>query len=98
MVSATESVCRLCGSDGKWEVDHIQALALGGGDERSNLRRLCVPCHRERHPDARCPDCGQGETGAQHVAVCEMLHDAHQINFVYDEYGPDSKLFAYAMM
>ena len=30
-----------------WQVDHIQAVSLGGGDcGLDNLRTLCVPCHR----------------------------------------------------
>ena len=30
-----------------WEADHAQAVALGGGScDLSNLRTLCLPCHR----------------------------------------------------
>lgn len=29
------------------EVDHIVPQARGGGHDPSNLRTLCVPCHRE---------------------------------------------------
>jgi len=31
------------------EVDHIVPVAKGGGNEPSNLRLLCAPCHRARH-------------------------------------------------
>lgn len=29
-----------------WEADHIRARHLGGNDHPSNLRTLCVPCHK----------------------------------------------------
>ena len=31
------------------EVDHIVALCDGGHDLLSNLQRLCVPCHNQKH-------------------------------------------------
>lgn len=31
----------------KWEIDHIIACALGGTNDLSNARLLCLPCHRE---------------------------------------------------
>lgn len=31
-----------------WEVDHIVARADGGGNELTNLRTLCVVCHKDR--------------------------------------------------
>lgn len=43
-----------------WEADHIVAVIEGGGPELSNLRTLCVPCHKretaalaKRRADAR---------------------------------------------
>ena len=30
------------------EVDHIVSVADGGSNEASNLRAICVPCHRKR--------------------------------------------------
>jgi 5-methylcytosine-specific restriction endonuclease McrA len=29
-----------------WEADHVLPVVLGGRDELSNLRLLCVPCHK----------------------------------------------------
>ena len=44
--------CQVCavellGNDG--EVDHIVALVDGGRDLISNLQRLCLPCHNQKH-------------------------------------------------
>jgi 5-methylcytosine-specific restriction endonuclease McrA len=46
-VLADEPCCRYCGStEGRAYVDHIVAVADGGPIfERSNLQRLCGPCH-----------------------------------------------------
>lgn len=32
----------------RWDADHIVPLAEGGVHEMSNLRTLCVPCHKAR--------------------------------------------------
>jgi 5-methylcytosine-specific restriction protein A len=32
----------------RWEVDHIKAIADGGTDDPTNLRLLCLPCHKQR--------------------------------------------------
>ncbi len=44
-----EPFCRSCLEQGKHvasdKVDHIQPLAWGGSDERSNKQGLCDPCH-----------------------------------------------------
>lgn len=37
--------CVLCAAPAE-EVDHIVPLSRGGTNEPSNLRALCVPCHR----------------------------------------------------
>lgn len=51
MVIARDGVCQLCGSlPSKPRVDHIVPLASGGGNEASNLRLLCLPCHRRLTP------------------------------------------------
>lgn len=31
------------------EIDHIRKRSLCGGDQLSNLRCMCMPCHRKRH-------------------------------------------------
>lgn len=37
---------------GKWDCDHIIALALGGDHREMNLRPLCrVPCHSDKTRD-----------------------------------------------
>ncbi len=41
-----ESTCQLCGHVGYCEVDHIVPRVRGGNDDPSNLRCLCVPCHK----------------------------------------------------
>jgi len=33
------------------EADHIVPLARGGANDHTNLRTLCVPCHRKRNRD-----------------------------------------------
>lgn len=41
--------CAKCGFEqrgGDFEVDHIVAVVEGGTGDRSNLRVLCVPCHK----------------------------------------------------
>ena len=39
--------CQLCGKvvDATYEIDHVVAVADGGGDDLANLRLLCRPCH-----------------------------------------------------
>jgi 5-methylcytosine-specific restriction endonuclease McrA len=45
--------CAVCGTAGvPLHVDHIVPRSLGGSDHPSNLRPLCVPCHR-RHGKTR---------------------------------------------
>jgi len=36
-----------------WEMDHIQGGTSGRCDCLHNLRALCIPCHRARHPQVR---------------------------------------------
>ncbi len=44
-----KGVCALCkGKAEPAEVDHIVAVWCGGGNERSNLRVLCMGCHKEK--------------------------------------------------
>ena len=43
-------VCERCGSKDELEVHHIIPLKLGGSNELSNLRTLCMPCHGSEHP------------------------------------------------
>lgn len=53
---AALKVCAYCGADcaGKFHVDHVMPLALGGLHEAGNLAIACPPCnHRKsaKHPD-----------------------------------------------
>jgi 5-methylcytosine-specific restriction enzyme A len=45
-----EPLCRLCLEQGRVsptaEIDHILPLSRGGTNDRTNLRGLCVDCHR----------------------------------------------------
>ena len=41
-------VCQVCGSAGPLEVEHWRGIQNGGGNERANLRSLCVPCHNAK--------------------------------------------------
>ena len=37
-----------------WDADHIVPVALGGGEcDLSNMRTLCLKCHRARHSGAK---------------------------------------------
>lgn len=29
-----------------WDMDHVQAVVLGGTNKLANLRTLCIPCHK----------------------------------------------------
>ncbi len=43
-------ICKDCGTQNcRLEVHHIQPLYKGGTNELSNLRTLCVKCHRAVH-------------------------------------------------
>lgn len=44
--------CERCGSNGKLEINHIQPVAFGGGDEIENLEVVCRECHKSRHTEA----------------------------------------------
>jgi hypothetical protein len=37
--------CKFCGLTTHLTVDHIRPVSKGGGDERSNLQCLCLPCN-----------------------------------------------------
>ncbi|WP_425433640.1 HNH endonuclease [Kineococcus rhizosphaerae] len=41
-------MCRVCLERDSVEVDHVVPASAGGTDDPSNLRGLCVPCHREK--------------------------------------------------
>lgn len=39
--------CQVCGQvSEELEVDHIKPKAYGGSDDMTNLRAICVPCHK----------------------------------------------------
>ena len=40
--------CAACASEGRLELDHITAIANGGGNDEANLQFLCVPCNRSK--------------------------------------------------
>jgi 5-methylcytosine-specific restriction protein A len=46
--SFTCQICHRVTDRGEGEVDHRIPLALGGGDELSNLQWLCIECHRAK--------------------------------------------------
>ena len=41
-----QSQCEICGSTHALEIDHIQPKAMGGSDEKENLRTLCKSCNQ----------------------------------------------------
>lgn len=49
-VLADEPQCYLCHGGGTPAdyIDHVVALAEGGTDDRSNLRRICRDCHARK--------------------------------------------------
>ena len=44
-------ICRGCGRQGAWRVDHIKPRSEGGADAEWNLRLLCNACDGKRHAD-----------------------------------------------
>lgn len=51
-VVAEEPLCRACLANGHVtpgeHVDHIIPIAEGGTHARTNLQRLCIPCHKAK--------------------------------------------------
>lgn len=45
--------CLSCGTRDNLDPHHIWHRGDGGGDDLANLRTLCRPCHRARHPEKR---------------------------------------------
>ena len=43
-----EAECRVCSSTEKLQVDHIQPVFAGGGNDLSNLQVLCHECHKTK--------------------------------------------------
>ena len=43
-----EGVCAICPSTDRLELDHILAVANGGGNEETNLQWLCETCNRSK--------------------------------------------------
>jgi 5-methylcytosine-specific restriction protein A len=44
----------LKGRKSLWDADHIVPVVEGGGEcDLSNMRTLCLKCHRRRHAEAR---------------------------------------------
>lgn len=48
LVLERDEVCVWCGAVGPLDVDHIERYVDGGGNDPSNLRALCRPCHTSR--------------------------------------------------
>ncbi|MEO7144688.1 MAG: HNH endonuclease [Bryobacteraceae bacterium] len=52
-----------------WDADHIVPVSEGGGEcDLSNLRTLCLKCHREKTAELRCRRAGRG-AGASPVSL-----------------------------
>lgn len=48
--------CEACGiylEVGEWQCDHLIPLRLGGTHDITNLRILCVPCHKKKTAEDR---------------------------------------------
>ncbi|WP_366522250.1 HNH endonuclease signature motif containing protein [uncultured Sphingomonas sp.] len=63
-------LCVYCASTGAVTpatlVDHILALSLGGGNERTNLTASCTSCNADKaKAEARCAARGYGEQEAR---------------------------------
>jgi len=52
-----------------FEVDHIQALVLGGENRESNLRALCGPCHRPKTAQDVAQKAVEARKRAKHLGV-----------------------------
>lgn len=38
-------LCAYCGSSDNLSIDHVKPVSKGGGNERTNLQCLCLPCN-----------------------------------------------------
>lgn len=48
--------CELCSivlQPGDWQCDHLVPLSKGGTSDISNLRILCIPCHKAKTAEDR---------------------------------------------
>jgi 5-methylcytosine-specific restriction endonuclease McrA len=52
--------CRVCGSTGYLEVDHVVPVSRGGGRERSNLQVLCRGCNGKKKTKTMTEWLGEG--------------------------------------
>jgi 5-methylcytosine-specific restriction enzyme A len=56
-----------------WDADHILPVAKGGGEcDLSNMRTLCVLCHRKRHRPYAAKRIVQPDSLAPETAVCSV--------------------------
>ena len=62
-----ECRCKLGGSHGRIEWDHIIPLAMRGRDEIENLQPLCVACHKRKTKDDK-GDIGKAKRMDQRAA------------------------------
>ncbi|QDP58788.1 MAG: putative HNH endonuclease [Prokaryotic dsDNA virus sp.] len=48
-VARRDGCCFHCrDKDGPWEIDHLQPVSAGGGNDLDNLVLSCIPCNRRK--------------------------------------------------
>ncbi len=68
--------CALCGERGALEMDHVRAVADGGGSDADNLQAVCQTCHRERSRSQRLATFACGFYSELSTDVLEAIVDA----------------------
>jgi 5-methylcytosine-specific restriction protein A len=64
-------VCHLCGLkiSGKWDVEHVIPLALGGADDEANMLPAHKSCHAEKTADDLARTAKAKRMKAKHLGI-----------------------------
>lgn len=68
-------ICSICGERAASEVDHVVPLAKGGSHDETNLRAVCIPCHRKATRRAWAPPKVVDSDGNRIPEVADKIKD-----------------------
>ena len=72
-----EGTCAICAEKAEvLELDHIRAVADGGGNGPDNIQAICLPCHQDRSRAQRLTTFAAGYYSELSTDVCEAILDA----------------------